>query len=130
MDYIGTYDGMEVYKVKKGQSVGTNTGCIVVGADGSMYIGGVSVGLLDPKNYKVLRYDKSIYEEYARQQRAKMRRETNVPIPKSVAKTATVNANYEPIGVDEFFARIALEIAETLKGEADLSFEYGIEAVG
>jgi len=127
MDYIGTYDGMDVYKVKRGQSVGTNTKCLVVTPDGTIYLGGVDIGSLDPKTYKVLRYDKEIYNCYAREQKAKMKRqETTVPVCKSVAETATLNIDCEPIGEDEFFARIALEIEEVLRGDIDTSVDYAV----
>lgn len=122
MDYIGIYDSMKVYKVKRGQSVGTNTECLVVTPDGTIYLGGVDIGNLDPKTYKVLRYDKEIYNRYVReqkqQQQKKMRRqETTTP----VCETTTLN-----IGEDEFFARIELEIEEVLRGSIDTSVDYAV----
>ena len=121
MDYIGTYDGMEVYKVKRGQSVGTNTKCLVVTYDGTIYLGGVDIGNLDPKTYKVLRYDKEIYNRYVKEQKAKMRRKEaeSAPVRESVAETATLSTDCKPVGEEDFFTRIALEIEEVLKSEID-----------
>lgn len=39
-----------------------------------------------------------------------------MPVPASVASTVTTDSDGVPLGSDAFFARIAKEIDETLKG--------------
>ena len=110
MDYIGKYDSLPVYEAN-GQKIPTNTNNLYVTANGTMYYGGVAIGKLDPKTYKVLSYNKELYyKEMRKQEEAK-----KVPAPTCVAETAAVGKNGELSGADAFFAQIAKDIDDTLK---------------
>lgn len=118
MDYIGKYDNLPVYEAN-GQKIPTNTNNLYVTANGTIYYGGVAIGKLDRRNLKVLSYDKDIYyKEMSRQKEAK-----KVPAPTCVAETAAIGTNGELSGTDAFFAQIAKDIDETLKGAGEFKSE-------
>ena len=113
---IGTYKGYDCYQLGNGEKIPSAAGNIYVDSLGDMYYGGVRVGRLTLPGYNVKEFDMGIYEA---KMRAKRTRDKEVAVPACVAEctstTAAVGKEMELCGTDEFFARVALDIEETLK---------------
>jgi hypothetical protein len=122
---VGDYKGYSCFQLEDYQSIPAITDAIYITTTGSMYFGGVKVGKVQLPGYRVVDFDMGIYEAHKRAQETR-KRETAVPAPASVADatvTLAVGEEQELTGTDEFFARIALAIEETLKGVKDFNGE-------
>ena len=121
---VGKYQGFECYQLESGEVVPETPGAIYIDDKGNMHYGGVRIGRVALSNYSVKEFDMGIYEA---KMRAKRTREKEVAVPASVAaateKTAdlTIGQEVDLTGTDEFFARLALDIEETLKGVKDFN---------
>lgn len=113
MDYIGTYDSKKVYQLGKYDDIPQDINYLYVGSKGTIYYGGVRVGLLNPNTYKVLEYD---INEWRRAQKKKKK---EVPVPACVAETTAVGSDGTLHGADEFFARVAKDIDDLLKSSKE-----------
>lgn len=121
---VGKYQGFECYQLESGEVVPDTPNMIFIDDRGNMHYGGVKIGRVSFPNYSVKEFDMGIYEA---KMRAKRTREKEVAVPASVAaateKTAdlTIGQEVDLNGTDEFFARVALAIEETLKGVKDFN---------
>ena len=114
MKFIGNYDKKKVYELEVYDSISADTENLYVKGE-NIYFGGVKVGHLNPNNYKVLSYDLGIWK-------SKEQEKKKVSVPACVAETATaVGDDGALYGADEFFARVAKEIDEVLKGAKDFT---------
>lgn len=113
---VGKYQGFECYQLEPGENVPDTPDMIFIDDRGNMHYGGVKIGRVSFPNYSVKEFDMGIYEA---KMRAKRTREKEVAVPACVAEctstTAAVGQELELCGTDEFFARVALAIEETLK---------------
>ena len=113
---VGKYQGFECYQLEPGEKVPETPDKIFIDDKGNMHYGGVKIGRVALSNYSVKEFDMGIYEA---KMRAKRTREKEVAVPACVAEctatTAAVGQELELCGTDEFFARVALAIEETLK---------------
>ena len=124
MEFIGSYDGKNVYRVWDSKKIPTDTENLYVDGTGSIRFGGYRIGQL--KGMKVVEYDMGIYTRGEAQKKAAKKKEKAVPAPSCVATTAAIGPNGELSGADEFFARVALDIEETLKSAADFNYEVAV----
>lgn len=126
MRHIGSYAGKECYEVSRLRDIPTDEEYIyILGTNGAMYFGGTQVGKANLNDYRVLEFDLKIHERKKRKAE-EMRRETSqrtvaeVAVPACVAESTTIGTEVaegmDLCGTDEFFARVALEIDEMLKG--------------
>ena len=126
MRHIGSYNGFECYEVSRLRDILTDEECVyILGTNGAMYFGGTEVGKVRLSDYRVLEFDLERYREKKR--KARERTEYKVEVPACVAEsTATgteVAEGMDLCGTDEFFARVALDIDEMLKGVKEFSGE-------
>lgn len=119
MRHLGSYNGFECYEVSRLRDIPTDEEYIyILGTNGAMYYGGTQVGRVNLNGYRVQEFDLERYREKKR--KAEERKHTaEVAVPVCVAEsTATgteVAEGMNLCGTDEFFARVALDIDETLK---------------
>ena len=67
-----------------------------------------------------------VYTRGEAQKKVAKKKEKAVPAPTCVATTAAIGPSGELSGADEFFARVALDIEETLKSAADFNYEVAV----
>lgn len=121
MEHIGSYDGKNVYRVWDGEKIPADTTNLYVDGTGAIRFGGYRIGRLN--GLKVVEYDMGIYTRGEAQKKAAKKKEKAVPAPTCVATTVAIGPNGELSGADEFFARVALDIEETLKHAGDFKSE-------
>ena len=115
---VGKYQGFECYQLEPGEKVPETPDKIFIDDKGNMHYGGVKIGRVALSNYSVKEFDMGIYEA---KMRAKRTREKEVAVPASVAAATekatnlAIGQEVDLTGTDEFFARVALAIEETLK---------------
>ena len=121
MRHLGSYNGFECYEVSRLRDIPTDEEYIyILGTNGAMYYGGTQVGKLRLSDYRVQEFDLERYREKKR--KVEERRNcasAQVTVPACVAESTTIGAEIAEgmnlYGTDEFFARVALDIDETLK---------------
>jgi hypothetical protein len=129
MRHLGSYQGKECYEVSRLRDIPTDEEYIyVLGTNGAMYFGGTQVGKLNLNGYKVLEFDLEIYKRKKRKaEEMRKRTEYQVEVPACVADctstTVAVGEEMDLCGTDEFFARVALDIDETLKNAGKFNFD-------
>lgn len=128
MRHLGSYQGKECYEVSRLREIPTDEEHIyILGTNGAMYFGGTQVGKLNLNGYKVLEFDLEIHERKKRKAEERKRSTAEVAVPACVAEctatTVAVGEGMDLCGTDEFFARVALEIDEMLKGAKDFTGE-------
>lgn len=129
MRHLGSYQGKECYEVSRLRDIPTDEECIyILGTNGAMYFGGTQVGKVNLNGYKVLEFDLEIYRRKKRKaEEMRKRTEYQVEVPACVADctstTSAVGEEMDLCGTDEFFARVALDIDETLKSAGKFNFD-------
>ena len=119
MQYVGDYDKMKVYQLKRWEPAPTSTQELYVSYEGDIIYGGCVIGLLDVNSYKVKKYDKNIFYKW----KAEKEREKKVPVLTCVAETTAVGKDGELTSTDEFFARVAKDIDDMLKSARNFNYE-------
>ena len=119
MRHLGSYNGFECYEVSSVRELPVDEECIyILGTNGAMYFGGTQVGKVNLNGYKVLEFDLEIYKRKKKREEENRKR-TEIPVPACVADctstTSAVGEELDLCGTDEFFARVALDIDQTLK---------------
>lgn len=121
MRHLGSYQGKECYEVSRLRDIPTDEEYIyILGTNGAMYFGGTQVGKLNLNGYKVLEFDLEIYKRKKRKaEEYRERTAAEVAVPACVAESTAIGTEIAEdmnlCGTDEFFARVALAIDETLK---------------
>ena len=123
MRHLGSYQGKECYEVSRIVDIPNDEKNIyILGTNGNMYFGNTIVGKVNVSNYRVLDFDLERYHRKKEKEKEKV-----VAVPVSVGATTASNLavgeEMNLSGTDEFFARIALEIEETLKSASKISGE-------
>ena len=120
MRHLGSYQGKECYEVSRLRDIPTDEEHIyILGTNGAMYFGGTQVGKVNLNGYKVLEFDLEIHRRKKRKAEEMRKRTAEVAVPACVAESTTIGTEIaegmDLCGTDEFFARVALDIDETLK---------------
>ena len=112
--YMGQYEGVKCYRVKTYEYDKNEKNYIFVDDYGKMFYKGEWVGRVYLPTMEVLEFDW-----------AGCKKNVKVPVPACVAETSTAKEGETLCGADEFFARVALAIEETLSSIG--SFDLGSE---
>ena len=118
MRHLGSYNGFECYEISRLRDIPTDEECIyILGTTGAMYFGGTQVGKVNLNGYRVLEFDLERHKRKKEEMRRKTSQSTAaaVAVPACVAESTAIAEGMDLCGTDEFFARVALAIDETLK---------------